>query len=63
MINIEHKQEEKDDRIFLKIKHNFKKISKMEKLVKRTIAFILKKICKNIVLIIKFPQILKCSTK
>ena len=44
----------------LKIKYNFKKFSKMEKLVKVTIAFTLKTI---IVLIITFPQIFKCSTK
>ena len=60
---MEHREEEKDDGIFLKIKHNFKNFSKMEKLGKRTIIFNLKKICKITVLIIKFLQILKCSTK
>ena len=53
-INIKHREKEKDYRIFLKIKYNFKKFSKMEKLVKITIAFALKIICKIIVLIIKF---------
>ena len=48
---------------FLKVKHNFQKFSKMEQLVKRTIAFTLKTVCKIIVLIVKFPQIFKCSTK
>ena len=48
-INVEHREKEKDYRIFLKIKHNFKTFSKMEKLVKRTIAFTLKTICKIIV--------------
>ena len=60
---IEHREKEKGYRIFLKIKYNLKKFSKMEKVIKRTIAFTLKAICKIIVLIIKFPQILKCSTK
>ena len=59
-INVEHREKEKDYRIFLKIKHNFK-FSKMEKLVKRTIAFTLKMICKIIVLTVKFPQIFQAG--
>ena len=50
---IEHREKEKD--YFLKIKYNFKRSSKIEKLVKITIAFTLKTICKVIVSIIKFP--------
>ena len=38
-ISIEHREKENDYQIFLKIKCNFKKFSKMEKLVKITIAF------------------------
>ena len=49
-------------RIF-KIKHNFKNISKMKKLVKITMAFTSKTICTIILLIIIFPEIFKCSTK
>ena len=48
---------------FLTIKYNFKKFSKVEKFVKITIAFTLKSICNIIVLIIKLPQIFKCSRK
>ena len=61
-INIEHREKQNNYRIFLKIKRNFKKFSKIENLFKRTIAFTLKTICKITVLIIKFSQIFKCST-
>ena len=61
-INVEHREKQKDYRISLKIKRSFKKFSKIENLVKRTIAFTLKTICKITVLIIKFSQIFKCST-
>ena len=48
---------------FLTIKYNLKKFSKVEKFVKITIAFTLKSIYNIIVLIIKLPQIFKCSRK